>query len=417
VTGLPAAIPSPAQGVWNLGPFPVRAYALCILLGIVVAIWLTDRRWRERGGRAGQVLDIAAWAVPFGIVGGRLYHVATSWQPYFGSGGHPIQALYVWEGGLGIWGAVALGGVGAYIGARRQGVLLPPFADAAAPGIVLAQGIGRLGNWFNNELYGSPTTLPWGLQVHQWDSSAGHAVTGPDGKAVLLGTFHPTFLYELLWDVAVAVALILLDRRYRFGHGRLFALYVLLYTIGRGWIEALRIDPANHILGLRLNLWTSLLVGLGALVYLVLSFRLRPGREESVLRHPDADESQDAVDSPAMTRWMAWVRTRPTRQGDGDAEGAVEDDLEGGDAVADTAADGRDDASGDGEEAEEPEQGVGYQPKHGPGGGRWRVGDLSDDRQRAGDAAGGSAGSRRDQLDWLDSAASSGESEPADTLP
>jgi prolipoprotein diacylglyceryl transferase len=395
MTGVPASIPSPTQGVWAIGPFPVRAYALCILIGIVVAIWLGDRRWRERGGRQGQVLDIAAWAVPFGIVGGRLYHVATSWQPYFGPGGHPIQALYVWEGGLGIWGAIALGGLGAYIGARRAGILMPPLADALAPGIVLAQAIGRWGNWFNNELYGSPTDLPWGLQIHQWDAASGHAVAGADGHAVVLGTFHPTFLYESLWDAATAVVLIFLDRRLRLGHGRVFALYVLLYTVGRGWIEALRVDPANHILGLRLNLWTSLLVGLGALVYLVLSFRLRPGREESVFRdHRDVDESEDdAATSAAMTRWMAWVRTRPTRRGDGDAEGGVEDDLESGDAVADTAGDTRDDASDDGEEAEEPEQAVGYQPKHSPGGGRWRVGDLDDDRERAGDAAGGSGAS------------------------
>jgi prolipoprotein diacylglyceryl transferase len=394
VIGLAATIPSPTQGVWDVGPFPVRAYALCILLGIVVAIWLGDRRWRERGGRAGQVLDIAAWAVPFGIVGGRLYHVATSWQPYFGAGGHPIQALYVWEGGLGIWGAVAFGGVGAYIGARRAGILMPPLADALAPGIVLAQAIGRWGNWFNNELYGSPTDRPWGLQIHQWDAGAGHAVVGPDGRAVVLGTFQPTFLYESLWDAATAVVLIAVDRRLRLGHGRVFALYVLLYTAGRGWIEALRIDPANHILGLRLNLWTSLLVGLGALVYLILSFRLRAGREESVFRdhrdQRDAEESEDdAATSPAMTRWMAWVRTRPNRRGDDD----VEDDLEGGEAVAETAEDTRDDASGDGEEAEEPEQAVGYQPKHGPGGGRWRGGDLDDDRERAGDAASGSGAS------------------------
>jgi prolipoprotein diacylglyceryl transferase len=281
---VPAGLPSPTQGVWQVGPLPVRAYALCILLGIVVAIWLTDRRWRARGGRPGTVGDIAAWAVPFGIVGGRLYHVISSWQPYFGPGGHPVEALYIWQGGLGIWGAITLGGVGAWIGARRAGVLLPPFAEAAAPGIVLAQGIGRLGNWFNNELYGSPTTLPWGLKIYQWDSAAGHAVRGPDGQPIVLGTYHPTFLYELLWDVGIAVALVLLERRYRFGHGRLFALYVLLYTIGRFWIEALRVDPANRILGLRLNLWTSVLVGLGALAYLVLSARLRPGREESVVR-------------------------------------------------------------------------------------------------------------------------------------
>jgi prolipoprotein diacylglyceryl transferase len=317
----------------------------------VVAIWLGDRRWRQRGGRQGQVLDIAAWAVPFGIVGGRLYHVATSWQPYFGPGGHPIQALYIWEGGLGIWGAISLGGVGAYIGARRAGILMPPLADALAPGIVLAQAIGRWGNWFNNELYGGPTTLPWGLQIHQWDSAAGHAVLGPDGKPVLLGTFHPTFLYESLWDAGTAVALILLDRRFRIGHGRLFALYLLIYTIGRGWIEALRVDPANHILGLRLNEWTSILVGLGALVYIIASARLRPGREESVERRPraaadstagddeamrddEAEPNETSVTEPATARWLAWVRTRPGRKnGDADAEPAAGDEVDAEPAV------------------------------------------------------------------------------------
>jgi prolipoprotein diacylglyceryl transferase len=288
---VPASLPSPTQGVWQLGPLPVRAYALCILLGIVVAIWLGDRRWQARGGRPGTIGDVAAWAVPFGIVGGRLYHVATSWQPYFGAGGHPVEALYIWQGGLGIWGAVSLGALGAYIAARRAGVLMPPLADALAPGIVLAQAIGRWGNWFNNELYGGPTKLPWGLQIHQWDQASGHAVHGSDGQAVVLGTFHPAFLYESLWDVGVAGVLIWADRRFRMGHGRVFALYVLLYTIGRFWIEALRVDPANRILGLRLNLWTSVLVGLGALVYLVVSLRLRPGREESVLRRPDALEA------------------------------------------------------------------------------------------------------------------------------
>jgi prolipoprotein diacylglyceryl transferase len=284
---VPASLPSPTQGVWQLGPLPVRAYALCILLGIAVAIWLGDRRWQARGGRPGTIGDVAAWAVPFGIVGGRLYHVATSWQPYFGRGGHPVEALYIWQGGLGIWGAVALGGLGAYIAARRAGVLMPPLADALAPGIVLAQAIGRFGNWFNNELYGGPTALPWGLQIHQWDQATGHAVRGPDGQPVVLGTFHPTFLYESLWDAGIAGVLIWADRRFRIGHGRVFALYVLLYTIGRFWIEALRVDPANRILGLRLNLWTSVLVGLGALVYLVVSARLHPGREESVLRRPE----------------------------------------------------------------------------------------------------------------------------------
>ena len=307
-----STIPSPTQGVWQLGPFPVRAYALCILIGIVVAIWLGDRRWRARGGREGDVLDVAAWAVPFGIVGGRLYHVATSWQPYFGPGGHPVQALYVWQGGLGIWGAVTLGAVGAWIAARRKGLLLPPLADALAPGIVLAQAIGRWGNWFNNELYGGPTTQPWGLQIHQWDTEAGHAVLGPDGKPIVLGTFHPTFLYESLWDLALAGVLILVDRRFKIGHGRLFALYVLLYTIGRGWIEALRVDPANHILGLRLNEWTSVLVGLGALAYIIVSARLHPGRETTVLRHSAAPVQHVSVEERLASG-------RPARDASADA--------------------------------------------------------------------------------------------------
>jgi prolipoprotein diacylglyceryl transferase len=257
---------------------------LSILTGIVLAIWLGDRRWQERGGRPGTVLDIAAWAVPFGILGGRLYHVTSSWQPYFGPGGDPWSALYIWHGGLGIWGAVALGGVGAWIGARRRGILLPPFADAIAPGIILAQAVGRLGNWFNNELYGGPTSLPWGLTVHEWDSVTGRAVTDVYGDPVVLGTFHPTFLYELLWNLGVFAVLLWADRRFRMGHGRVFAAYVALYTVGRFWIEMVRIDPANTVLGVRLNVWTSAFVFLGAVGYLWWSARRFPGRD-TVLYH------------------------------------------------------------------------------------------------------------------------------------
>ena len=294
LTAIPAAIPSPTQGVWHLGPFPLRAYALCILAGIVVAIWMGERRWVERGGRAGEVLDIAAWAVPFGIVGGRLYHVITSPQAYFGENGDPVSALYIWEGGLGVWGAVALGGVGAWIGCRRAGIKLPPFGDALAPGIALAQAIGRFGNWFNNELYGKATDLPWGLKIYDWDTGAGRAKVDAAGEPVLLGTYHPAFLYEAVWDVGIAIALIWADRRFKLGHGRVFALYVVLYTAGRVWIEALRIDPANHILGLRLNVWTSVVLFLGGVLYLVISARRRPGRETDVRRDTPAPEVSDA---------------------------------------------------------------------------------------------------------------------------
>ncbi len=289
-----ATIPSPTQGVWHIGPIPLRAYAICIIAGILVAVWLTERRWVRRGGKPGAVGEIATWAVPFGIVGGRLYHVATSWQPYFGPGGDPVRALYIWEGGMGVWGAIALGAVGALIGARRAGIRLPPMADAAAPGIALAQGIGRLGNWFNNEVYGGPTDLPWALRIYEWDQGLGRAVVGSDGAPVVLGTFHPAFLYELLWDFGVAAVVIWADRRFRMGHGRAFGLYVALYTAGRLWIEALRVDEANHILGLRLNIWTSLIVGLTAVVLVVISARRRPGREESVLR-TDVDSEQRGI--------------------------------------------------------------------------------------------------------------------------
>lgn len=267
-----AFIPSPSQGTWNLGPLPLRAYALLIIAGIIVAIVVGSRRYVARGGSAGVIGDIALWAVPFGIIGGRLYHVITDWQLYFAPGGSGIVgALRIWDGGLGIWGAVALGGLGAWIGARRLGVALPPIADAIAPGIALAQAIGRWGNWFNQELFGAPTTLPWGLEIAPQYRPEGYAD---------FATFHPTFLYESLWMVGVALVLIWADKRFRMGHGRVFALYVLLYCVGRGWIEYLRIDTANTILGLRLNLWTSILVGLGALAYLIISARMRPGREE-----------------------------------------------------------------------------------------------------------------------------------------
>jgi prolipoprotein diacylglyceryl transferase len=262
-----AAIPSPSQSVWHLGPLPLRAYAICIILGIVAACWVTEKRMRARGAPKSLVLDIAVWAVPAGIIGARIYHVITSPGPYFGADGDPVKALYIWEGGLGIWGAVAGGAVGAWIACRRLGIPLSFVAACLAPGLPLAQGIGRIGNWFNNELYGGATTLPWGLKVYEFDTAAGRAKETIGGEPSVLGTYHPAFLYELLWDVGVAVLVWQLDKRYRFGKGKAFALYVMAYCVGRFWIELLRTDEANYILGMRLNNWTAILVFLGALVY------------------------------------------------------------------------------------------------------------------------------------------------------
>jgi prolipoprotein diacylglyceryl transferase len=269
-------IPSPSQGVWYLGPVPIRAYALCIIAGILVAVWLTRRRWAAAGGNPDDVTDVVMWAVPFGIVGGRLYHVITDPELYFTAGHEPIRALFIWDGGLGIWGAVALGAVGAWIGCRRKGIRLADFADALAPGLVLAQAIGRWGNYFNQELYGAPTTLPWGL----WIDPANRPADTPD-----VALYQPTFLYESLWDLGVLVLLLWAGKRFALRDGRLFALYVAAYTVGRAWVEALRVDHANHFLGLRLNDWTSLIVFAGAVTYLIVR---RP-------RHHHSDQPVPAV--------------------------------------------------------------------------------------------------------------------------
>ncbi|MFE9922898.1 prolipoprotein diacylglyceryl transferase [Streptomyces sp. NPDC005774] len=265
-----AYIPSPSSGVLYLGPVPLRGYAFSILAGLFVALWIVDRRWVARGGQKGTAWDIAFWAVPFGLVGGRLYHVITDYQLYFGEGRNWVDAFKIWEGGLGIWGAVALGAVGAWIGCRRRGIALPPYADALAPGLVLAQAIGRWGNWFNQELYGRETDLPWALHI-----------TSTEGGRVP-GYYHPTFLYEFLWCVGVALLVIWADRRFKLGHGRAFALYVAAYCAGRFWIEYMRVDEAREILGLRLNNWTAMIVFVLAVVYFVVSAKLRPGRETVV---------------------------------------------------------------------------------------------------------------------------------------
>ncbi|MET2715090.1 prolipoprotein diacylglyceryl transferase [Streptomyces harbinensis] len=278
-----ASIPSPGTSEVHLGPLPLRGYALCIIIGVFVAIWLGGKRWVARGGQPGTVADIAVWAVPFGLIGARLYHVITDYQLYFGDGRDPVNAFKIWDGGIGIWGAIAGGAVGAWIACRRRGIPLPAFADAVAPGIAFAQAIGRWGNWFNQELYGKPTDLPWALEIDNGIDS---------------GTFHPTFLYESLWCVGVGVLVIWADRRFKLGHGRAFALYVAAYTAGRFWTEYLRIDEAHEVLGLRLNNWTSIVVFLAAVAYLVISAKRRPGREE-VVEPGAADGSGGAGEAAA----------------------------------------------------------------------------------------------------------------------
>jgi prolipoprotein diacylglyceryl transferase len=267
------SIPSPPFREFHLGPLPIRMYALCIIGGVVVGTIIGTRRWIARGGARDTVETVALVSVPFGIIGARIYHVITDHQLYFGPGRHPIQVLYIWDGGLGIWGGVALGAFGGWLVARRRKIRFWALADALAPGVVVAQAIGRLGNYFNQELYGRPTNLPWGLKIDPQ-----YRIPGFEQYS----TFHPTFLYELIWDLGVFVALVLLDRRFTLGHGKVFMLYAMLYTAGRAWVEHLRIDPAHHILGLRLNDYVSAAVFLAAALCLIYLIRFKPGREEIV---------------------------------------------------------------------------------------------------------------------------------------
>jgi prolipoprotein diacylglyceryl transferase len=351
-----AEIPSPTTAQYHLGPIPIRMYAMCILAGILVAVWLGDKRWQARGGRPQEVVDIAIWAVPFGLVGGRLYHVITSSELYFGKDRDWVKAFYVWQGGLGIWGAIALGALGAYIGCRRHHVSLRTFADAVAPGIALAQALGRWGNWFNNELFGSHTSLPWGLQVHQMNDATQTALVDPaTGKALLVdgGPFHPTFLYESLWCVGVAVLCVWADKKFRLGHGRVFALYVAAYTVGRFWIEALRTDTAHHILGMRLNDWTAIIVFIAAVVYFVLSSRRDPGRETTpyLPGYGPAAEAARRAEAGGSTEAEA-AEAAGTEGEEAGAEGAEGTDAAAGDAEAqtgdaDSAPKGADSAAGD----------------------------------------------------------------------
>jgi prolipoprotein diacylglyceryl transferase len=253
VTAVLAIIPSPSDG--TLGP--IHMYGLMLLLGIAAAVWLTGVRWVRWGGDWDLIFRIAVWGVAFGIVGARAYHDVTSWNevpsPWWGP-------FAVWQGGLGVWGGIALGVlVGAWV-VRRSGNSVRLMMDACAPGLLLAQGIGRWGNWWNQELYGKPTGLPWGLEI-----DLKHRQPGYEADA----TFHPTFLYEFHYDVVLVGILLWVDRRFRLRRPALFALYVAGYCVGRTFEELLRIDPAKRFAGERLNFWVSIVVGALAAAFFV----------------------------------------------------------------------------------------------------------------------------------------------------
>ncbi|MDO5029560.1 MAG: prolipoprotein diacylglyceryl transferase [Corynebacterium sp.] len=292
-----ANIPSPSQGVWQLGPLPIRGYAISILIGVLVGIFWTQRRYAARGGDPEVILDIAIAVIPAGIIGGRLYHVATDWPKYFGPGANPADAFKITNGGLGIWGAVVLGVLAAWGVAKWRKVPFAPLLDAGAPALILGQAIGRLGNWFNQELYGGPTTLPWGLEIYQRVDEFGRVapVTGTSTGEVL-AVVHPTFLYEMVWNILACLVIVWADRKFRMGGGRVFALYVAAYTLGRFFIELMRVDQATLVFGVRINNITSAVVFIGAVVVL---WMLRDKKRETpeYVRGPEAaaDVTEDQV--------------------------------------------------------------------------------------------------------------------------
>ena len=262
------AFPTPTQSALELGPFTIHFYALCIIAGVAFAIWLGDKRFRARAiNGASVVSEVAITAVPIGVIGGRIYHVISSPAEYFGANGHPIDALKIWQGGLGIWGAISLGLLGAFLRYRslQKRLDLPSFAvfaDALAPGVLIAQAIGRFGNWFNGELFGRPLDTWWALEVPAKYRPIGYSQ---------FESFHPTFLYEAIWNVLIAILLIALGSRLK--PGQIFTAYVFFYCVGRLFIELIRIDAANTIAGVRVNVWVSALVAILAFTIFVRALK------------------------------------------------------------------------------------------------------------------------------------------------
>lgn len=297
--------PDPAWSQFQIGPLTIHTYALCILAGIVAALVITSRRLTKRGAQSGVVLDIIIWAVPLGIVGARIYHVLTHVGDYFYRGADLWKTLYIWEGGNAIYGSLIGGALGAYIGCRRTGIRFWSFADALAPAMLIAQSMGRLGNWFNHELFGLPTTLPWGLEI---ESSNPKYPEGLPAGAL----FHPTFLYEIVWNLVGVAIILMLERRFALRWGRAFALYLIWYGLGRSWLEAIRIDPtSDSAFGIPANIWGSFAaIAIGIAIFVVQT-RRHPepeasayiaGRAPSSSSNPDEKDGGATVSVPASTQ-------------------------------------------------------------------------------------------------------------------
>lgn len=299
-----AEIPSPPISALHLGPLTVHFYALCILGGIAVALFWATRRWEARGGQGDALFDIVFVAIIAGIIGARIWHVLSSPAPFFGPGGDPMAVLYIWQGGLAIYGAVALGGLAVWFMARRKRVSFAVLADTIAPTLMVAQAIGRLGNWFNQELYGPPLQAPWALRIT--------CVTG--GEAIpgcTPGTYHPTFLYEALWNLVGVLVVLALSRRFALGGGRVFWLYALIYSAGRAWIDAMRTEPVMMIGPLRIHTVLAIAVVLLSALMLVYLTR-RAHRRGGEARAADGSFTLPAPTSPDASRI-----TEPTRSQSG----------------------------------------------------------------------------------------------------
>jgi prolipoprotein diacylglyceryl transferase len=312
---LVASIPSPPDNQIGIGPLQLRAYGLAIAIGVLLAIGIARRRWVARGGDEEVIADIAKWAVPAGLVGARLYHVVTDWHRF---DDRPWEALFIWQGGLGIPGALLAGVLAGVVVARRRGLPVAELLDVVAPAIPVAQAVGRLGNWFNQELYGRPTDLPWGLEIDRDHRPPQYLV---------FETFHPTFLYEALWNLGLAALLVAAGRFLRLRPGQLFVGYVLGYAVGRLWVEALRIDEATTIAGLRVNTVVSAVTIVVALAVLVARTRDPQGRERGS-GLPSAESPADPGEAAAAQERSAGQHQEGT-DGGTRAGQDVREDLRG----------------------------------------------------------------------------------------